>query len=66
MHLLDDQLDFGKTKKLKRKSIKDFDEDSDENRGSFRQKRSGKRFHRKKTLKDEFWIEDDDKRRSKH
>jgi hypothetical protein len=53
----DDQFDGGRPKKSKRKPHKNFEEPED--RIASRQKRSGKRFHRKKTLKDGFWIDDD-------
>ena len=32
--------------------------EQDESRNDYRQKRSGKRFHRRKTLKDENWPDD--------
>ena len=59
----DDQFDGGRTKKSKHKPNRKFDED--EEKVASREKRSGKRFHRKKTLKDGFWIEDDYKSRPK-
>ena len=59
----DDQFDGAREKNTRRKPNKKFDEHVD--RVASRQKRSGKRFHRKKTLKDEFWVEDDYKERSR-
>ena len=50
----EDQSDYRKTRKIDRrlgKRINEFDDDDT----SYKQKRSSKRFHRKKTLKDEFW-----------
>ena len=53
----DDPYEGERRKKSRRKSHRNFDED--EERIASRQKRSGKRFHRKKTLKDGFWEDDD-------
>ena len=57
----DDLFENGKPKKIHRKSRKDFgrlEESSAENEeddSDFKRKRAGKRSHRKKTHKDEFW-----------
>ena len=32
--------------------------EQDESSNDYRQKRSGKRFHRRKTIKDESWLDD--------
>jgi hypothetical protein len=57
----DDLFENGKLKKIHRKSRKDFDcvEESraeiEEDDAEYKRKRAGKRSHRKKTHKDEFW-----------
>ena len=54
---LDDNEDPGRSKQDGRRRRKRFDEDEDP--AAYKQKRSGKRFHRKKNHKDDFWPEDD-------
>jgi hypothetical protein len=54
---LDDDEDPEGSRQNGRRKRKRFDEDEDH--GVYKQKRSGKRFHRKKTHKDDFWPEDD-------
>lgn len=54
---LDDNEDPGRSKQDGRRRRKRFDEDEDH--GAHKQKRSGKRFHRQKNHKDDFWPEDD-------
>ena len=55
---LDDNEEPGRSKQDGRRKRKRFDED-EEDQGAYKQKRSGKRFHRQKTHKDDFWPEDD-------
>jgi len=60
----DDLFKNGKSDKIHRKSRKNYDrfeESSDENEGDdseYKRKRAGKRSHRKKTHKDEYWEGD--------
>jgi hypothetical protein len=61
----DDELfENSKSKKMNRKSRKHFDRQENGPEGTdgdadYRRKRAGKRSHRKKTHKDEFWDGDD-------
>lgn len=58
------EIENGKSKKMHRKPRKHFDrqendpEDAAEG-AAYRRKRAGKRSHRKKTHKDDFWDEDE-------
>jgi hypothetical protein len=56
----DDLFDDGKSKKIHRKPRKHFERqdagsENEDNSAEYRRKRAGKRSHRKKTHKDEFW-----------
>jgi hypothetical protein len=57
----EDLFEQGKSKKIHRKPRKDFDRleegnaENDEDDSEYKRKRAGKRSHRKKTHKDEFW-----------
>jgi hypothetical protein len=56
----DDLFEDGKPKKIHRKTRKHFerqdpDAENQDNGAEYRRKRAGKRSHRKKTHKDEFW-----------
>lgn len=56
----DDLFENGKSKKMHRKPRKHFDRQDNDPEGAaddadYRRKRAGKRSHRKKTHKDEFW-----------
>ena len=56
----DSPLEDGKFKKNHRnprKFIKHMNDDSIENNADYRRKRAGKRSHRKKNHKDDFWEE---------
>jgi hypothetical protein len=60
----DDLFEDEKPKKIHRKPRKQFDRQVDDPEGTddgaeYRHKRAGKRSHRKKTHKDEFWDGDD-------
>lgn len=58
----DDLFENGKSKKIQRKPRKHFDrQESDPEDGvaDYRRKRAGKRSHRKKTHKDDFWDGND-------
>jgi hypothetical protein len=51
----DEEYEPEKTEPVRRRGPKRFDGDEDDIRG--RQKKSSKRFHHKKTLKEELWEE---------
>ena len=60
----DDLFEDGKSKKIHRKPRKHFDRQESESGDTadgaeYRRKRAGKRSHRKKTHKDDFWGGDD-------
>lgn len=52
----DGEDDRDRSKQSGRRYRKRFEQDEDET--AYKQKRSGKRFHRRKTFKDEFWQDD--------